>query len=415
MNRNIRFLGFGAAVRALGVAMLTPFISIYLREVLGMGYLTIGLLLIVIGILPLAVSPFGGLATDRLGRRRLFLAMLAVEALSIGAVAASMNYGSVAGIIIAAAGANLAGGALAGPALSAYTADLTSIPERSQAFSWQRIGFNGGYVAGVTAGGYLTLALGYSVAGFLASAVMLAAAALLAVALSPSPYDIARPKGPSPDGAPSPQGPSSIKGSMKILAGDRIFLLLCFGFFLANLAEGQWANTLPLYIGPVLGLPNNVVGVALSLNGLVVVLGQNQITKWATGHLHTSSAIVSILIYVASYLSLGALGLGWSGWGLVAGVMVAIVVLTVGENFAAIPSMTLPSNLAPPTEIGSYNGVFGLFAGAGYVFAPALGGAALSATSNTLLAWALMMIPAAPAFALFARLGGRIPKEANTV
>ena len=112
---------------------------------------------------------------------------------------------------------------------------------------------------------------------------------------------------------------------------------------------------------------------------------------------------------------MGALGLGWSGWGLVAAVMAAIVVLTVGENFAAIPQMTMPSNLAPPTEIGSYNGAFGLFTGAGYVFAPALGGAALSATSNTLLAWGLMMIPAIPAFVLFAKLGKRIPTETNTV
>ena len=415
MNRNIRFLGVGAAVRALGVAMLTPFISIYLREVLGLSYLAIGLLLIVIGVLPLVVSPFGGLVTDRVGRRRLFLAMLAVEAMSIGVVAASMGYGSVAGIIVAAAAANLAGGALAGPALSAYTADLTTLPERSQAFSWQRIGFNGGYVAGVTAGGYLTLALGYSTAGFLASFIMLVAVALLALVLSPSPYDVTRSKRALQESGPSRQGPSSVRDSMKILAGDRVFLMLCIGFFLANLAEAQWANTMPLYIGPVLGLPNDVVGVALSLNGLVVVLGQSQVTKWATGHLHTSSANVSILLYVVSYLSLGALGLGWSGWGMVAGVMIAIVVLTMGENFAAIPAMTMPSNLAPPTEIGSYNGVFGLFSGAGYVFAPALGGAALSATSNTLLAWALMMIPAVPAFILFARLGSRIPKAANTI
>lgn len=415
MDRNIRFLGIGAGIRALGVAMLTPFISIYLREVLDLGYLDIGLLLIVIGIVPLFVSPFGGLVTDRAGRRRLFLAMLAVEAASIGLVALSMSTGFVPGIIIAAAFANLSGGALAGPALAAYTADLTTVAERSQAFSWQRIGFNGGYVAGVTVGGYLTLALGYSAAGFVASAIMLAAALLLALVLNPSPYDVARRRGASPDGAQQTSGPTSVRDSLRILMNDKVFLLLCLAFFLANLTEAQWANTLPLYIGPVLKLPNNIVGVALSLNGLIVVIGQNQVTRWATGHLHTWSAGVSIILYVVAYLSLGALGLGWSGWGLIAAVMVTIIVLTVGENFAAIPTMTMPSNLAPLTEIGSYNGAFGLFAGAGYVFAPALGGAALSASSNTLIAWALMMIPAAPAFVLFARLGKRIPKEVNTV
>lgn len=415
MNRNIRFLGFGAAVRALGVAMLIPFISIYLREALGLDFLSIGFLLIFIGIVPLVVSPFGGLVTDRLGRRRLFMAMLGVEALSIGVVAVFMIYHSVAGIIFAAALANLAGGALAGPALSAYTADLTSITERSQAFSWQRIGFNGGYVAGVIAGGFLTVAIGYAEAGFIASIIMGVSVVLLSLALSPSPYDVARASGILADGITARQRPSTVLESMKILTKDKSFLLLCLGFFLANLAEAQWANTLPLYIGTVLGLPNEILGVALALNGLVVVLGQNQVTRWATGHMHTSAANVSILLYVAAYLALGALGLGWSGWALVGGVMTAIVVLTVGENFAAIPQMTMPSNLAPPTEIGSYNGTFGLFAGAGYVFAPALGGAALQVTSNTLLSWAIMMVPAVPAYAVFARLSRRLPKTSNTV
>jgi len=415
MNRNIRFLGFGAAIRALGVAMLNPFISIYLRRVAGLDYLTIGLLVIVIGVVPLLVSPFGGLVTDRIGRRRLFLIMLAVEALSVGLVGVSMLFTSVEGIIVAAAIANLAGGALAGPALAAYTADLTTLPERSEAFSWQRIGFNGGYTVGVTAGGYLTIAIGYSAAGFLAATIMGSAVVLLTFVLTPSPYDVARTGGGARSGERTSRGPSSVRESLRILTRDRVFLLLCFAFFLANLAEAQWANTLPLYVGTVLGLPNDILGVALALNGLVVFAGQNQVTKWATGHLHTSSANVGIILYVVSYLTLGAIGLGWSGWGVVAVVMISIVVLTFGENFSAIPQMTMPSNLAPPSEIGSYNGAFGLFAGAGYVFAPALGGAALQATNNTLLSWALMMIPAVPAFVLFRRLSRRLPKEVNIV
>jgi MFS family permease len=412
LNRNIRFLGFGAGVRALGVSMLTPFISIFLREVLGLGFLSIGLLLILVGVFPLLASPFGGLVTDRVGRRKLFLLMLGVEAASMALVATSMKFVFVPGIIAAAALANLAGGALAGPALSAYTADLTTMAERSEAFSWQRIGFNGGYTVGVAAGGVLIYSLGYSTAGFLAAIFMGASVVMLTFVLSPSPYDVGRSGGAEVQGT---RRPSSVRESLRTLAGDRSFLLLCLAFFLAYLSEAQWANILPLYIGTVLGLPNYVLGVALSLNGLVVFAGQSKVTRWASGRLHTFAANLSLVLYVAAYLSLGALGLGWSGWGVVAGVMASIVVLTVGENFAALPSMTMPSNLAPPTEIGAYNGVFGLFSGAGYVFAPALGGAALAATSNTLLAWSLMMIPVVPAFVLFAKLGSRLPKEANTV
>ncbi len=417
MNRNIRFLGFGAVVRALGVSMLYPFITLFLSEVLGIGYLSIGLLLILVGVVPLLISPFGGMVSDRVGRRSLFLVTLGIEAISVALVATSMMFVFVPGIIAAAAMANVAGGALAQPALSAYTADLTTLSERSAAYSWQRIGFNAGYTIGVAMGGALIYVIGFSAAGFLAALLMGSSAILLSLVLSPSPYDIAMAQHGTASSPTAPQGPSSVRESFRILINDRRFLVFSLAFFLASLSTGQWANTLPLYLGAVLVLPTFVVGVALSLNGLVVVLGQNQVTKWATGHLHTSAANLAILLYATSFIMLGAIGLGGTGGGMVeiGFVMGAIVVLTLGENFGAIPMMTMPSNLAPPTEIGSYNGAFGLFAGAGWVFAPALGGFALSVTSNTLLAWGCMIIPAVPAVVLFSRLGKSLPRDANTV
>ena len=415
MNRNIRFLGFGAVVRALGIAMLYPFITIFLSKVLGIGYLSIGLLLILVGVLWLLVSPFGGMVADRIGRRSVFLLSLGVEASCVALVATSMLFKFVPGVIAAAAVANVAGFALAGPALSAYTADLTTVEERSAAYSWQRIGFNLGYTIGVVSGGSLIYFFGYPATGFIAALFMGIGTIILAGVLSPSPYDVAYAKGGFRNKLQSLQKTSSVRESFGILASDRYFLLLCSGFFLISLATGQWANTLPLYLGSVLDLPTVMVGVALALNGLVVVVGQNQVTKWATGHMHTSAANASVLLYSVSYVMLGAIGLGGSSGVAVALVMLSIVILTLGENFGAIPMMTMPSNLSPPTEIGSYNGAFGLFFGAGLVFAPALGGFALSVTSNTMLAWMLMIMPAVPAVVLFAWLGKRLHRKANIV
>jgi predicted MFS family arabinose efflux permease len=416
IDRNIKFLGFGAAVRALGIAILYPYITIFLSNILGIDYLSIGLLLLLVGILPLLVSPFGGLVVDRMGRRNVFLITLSIEAVCVAIVAASMMLVYVPGIIAGAAVANVAGGALAAPALLAYTADLTTIAERSAAYSWQRIGFNAGYTVGVAAGGSLIYALGYSNAGFIAALFMGTAVVILALVLSPSPYDLAHAKNHAGVGSHPLQGAhSSIRESFKILGNDRYFLLLCVGFFFTNLATSQWSNTLPLYLGSVLGLSSVVVGVALALNGLIVVLGQIQVTRWATGRMHTSAANTALMLYSVSSIMLGATGLGGSGGLMIAVVMLAIIILTFGENFKAIPMTTMPSNLAPPTEIGSYNGAAALFAGAGGAFAPVLDGYALSVTSNTLLSWVLMTIPAVPAIFLFAWLGKRLSRNANVV
>ncbi|MGI0130305.1 MAG: MFS transporter, partial [Thermoplasmata archaeon] len=79
MNPNVRWLGLGGSLRALGLSMVAPFLALYLRNELGLGYVEIGLLTVVTGVAPLLVSPLGGFITDRLGRRSVFLVTLSLE------------------------------------------------------------------------------------------------------------------------------------------------------------------------------------------------------------------------------------------------------------------------------------------------------------------------------------------------
>jgi predicted MFS family arabinose efflux permease len=413
LERNIRLLGFGAGIRALGVSMLYPFVSIFLYTVLKLPYEEVGFLLITIGVFPLMVSPFGGLITDRVGRRKLFLASMAVEACSVALVGVSMRSASLIGILVAFSAANVAGNALAGPAVAAYTADLAVGADRTPAFTWQRIGFNGGYTVGVAAGGGLIALLGYPEVGLAAGAIMGVAIVVLALTLKPSPYDIARSRDREDEAlAPAPR-PAPVRESLRLLANDRRFLLFALATFLAALTEGQWGNTLPLYINTFLGVPTSLLGIALAVNGVVVFLGQTPTTRVATGH--TSAAIIGVILYAAAFLILGVVGLPGFAPLVVTGVFVSIIVLTFGENFSAIPLMTVPSNMAPATEVGSYNGAFSLLAGAGFTIAPALGGLALGATANAALVWSILLIPGVPAIFLFLWLGKNLPKQANTV
>ena len=413
MNKNIRLLGLGAGVRLFGAAMVYPYLSLYMKNVAGIGYAEIGVLVLAISIAPLVVSPFGGLVTDRLGRRKVFLIFLGAEAASVLTIALSMSVGWIPGILLGGALAGVCG-SMAGPASSAYVADLTDVSERSMAYTWVRIGFNAGFTVGVALGGVLIGFLGFPNTGLFATVILAVATLFLAGTLDPSPYDVALSQGRGIAGTQSrPTQPGSIAQSMKVLARDRTFLVLCFGSLFAGLVYGNWGTTFPLFSNTVLLVPYAVLGVALALNGVIVVFGQNHKTRLMKGKKHNYSFVLAVVLMGASFLALGGISLV-SGAAVLA-VFAFVLLLTLGENLGAIPSMTLPSNVAPAAEIGSYNGVFGLFNGLGSSFTPLIGGNALSAFANPLVVWSVLAIPCIPAILIFDWVGSRIPAAANTV
>lgn len=415
MNRNLRLLGFGVAIRMLGNALYSPFLALFLVNVLHIAYLEVGVIIAGIGVIQLPFNFLGGLLTDRLGRRRLLLIGLFAEAAATAGLAYAFAILSLELAIVTA----LAGGIVtttAGPAASAYIADFAERSERTRGFTFYRIGFNAGYSAGVTLGGLLIASIGFAGAVAVATVVIASGATLMALTLAPSPRDLALGH-PLPTAAasalPSPEAPPvSMATSFKLLARDRVALELLVAFAFASMVVGQWAVTFPLYVHNVLGVSYSLLGVGLALNGLVVVFGQTFTTESVIGRRHTTIATFGLLLYVVAFLGLGAAGL----FGLIPTVafFVAVVVLTFGENLVTIPSATLPSNLAPKTEVGVYNGAFAMVGGGGYLVAVVVGGAVLSATANPLLIWVLLLVPALPALLLFRHAAGRLSPAQDT-
>lgn len=412
MNKNIRLLGLGAGVRLFGAAMVYPYLSLYFKNVAGIGYAEIGVLILIVSIFPLAVSPFGGMVADRVGRRSVFLLSLGGEAASVLLIAVSMAKNSIVGVL---AGGGLAGvaGSIAGPAISAYVADMApQLSERTMAYTWVRIGFNAGFTVGVALGGSLIGFLGFPNTGLLAAGILATATLFLFATLDPSPYDTARLARETTAAAAS-QRPGSMLDSFRVLGRDRTFLMLCMGGLFTSLVYGHWSTTFPLFSNTILLVPYGILGIALALNGAIVVFGQNPMTRMMRGRMHTFSAVIAVALFGVSFIALG--GMSLRSGGAIAAVFTFVVILTLGENFGAIPSMTLPSNVAPSSEIGSYNGVFNLMGGIGSSLSPLIGGLILSAVANPLLIWIILAIPCIPAILLFEWVGERIPTAANTV
>jgi MFS family permease len=143
----------------------------------------------------------------------------------------------------------------------------------------------------------------------------------------------------------------------------------------------------------------------------VVVFGQQFTTESVLGRRHTTIAILGILLYVVAFIGLGAAGL--LAFYPVVVFFVAVVVITFGENLITIPGATLPSNLAPKEEVGSYNGAFGMMSGAGFLASVFLGGVILSWVANPLLIWAILIVPAIPSMILFRHAAGRLSRTVD--
>ena len=398
----------------LGNALYGPFIALYLHNVLGIGYVELGLIIVFIGAIQIPFGVVGGLISDRMARKTLMVIGLASEA---GLTALLAYAFSIESLVLALAAATVGGSisSMAGPSFSAYIADFAEGSERTRGFTMYRIGFNAGYAAGVALGGLFITIIGFAGGVAIAAAIIAVATGILYALLEPSVRDRAEvPKGTlatSADATPSGTPRRSLADSMRILVRDRVALEVALAFALASFVAAQWAIIYPLYVHNILGISYSLLGVGLALNGLVVVFGQSATTESVIGWRHTTIGLLGLLLYGVAFLGLGAAGL-WNTLPMVV-FFASVVVLTLGENLVAIPSSTLPSNLAPKGEVGSYNGAFNAFGAIGFLTATLAGGVVLALVTNPLLIWIILLVPAVPAILLLRHAGRRIPDAMN--
>jgi MFS family permease len=409
LTPNLRRITVGAGLRAFGLSLIGPFLALYLHYVLAIGYLEIGVIVAAIGIPPLFIGGVGGLLADRIGRRRLFLLAFVVEGSAIVLAGFAMAARSFPLVLVAFATAGIAGN-IGGPAIAAYVSDFTEGSMRTRAFTWQRVGWNVGFAAGVSVGGVLLVVLGFAPVAWGAGVATLIGTAYLAATLEASPYDIGL-AAPSQGASGPSTRPGSVRDSLRILRRDSPFLVFCVAFALADVTISQWGLTFSLFVAGPLGFPYSVLGLGFALNGLVVVFGQVPTTELAIGRKHTTLAAVGVVAYSIAFLALGAAALLPTG--ALAIFFGAVVLLTVGENLTSIPFTTLPSNAAPRSEIGAYNGVFYTIGGLGSLAGLALGGLALAVIPNPVALWAILCAPGVPAIALFLYASRRLTRQAN--
>ncbi|MFD0745098.1 MDR family MFS transporter [Phytohabitans flavus] len=334
----------GTLVNRLGT-MVMPFTGVYLTQARGFSVAVAGLAMTLFGVGSLISQIVAGLLTDRIGRR----ATLSGSMVATAVVMLALGYSTgLAPILVGMFVLGLLIDAYR-PASSALVADLVAPDLRPKAFGLIFWAINLGYAVAMVAGGWLAH-LGFSWL-FWADAATCAVFAVLVWRAVPETR-------PAHDGTTT--------GGFGTVLRDRTmvaFTLITFGQALVYL---QTVTMLPVAMTDVAGLGTREFGMAMALNGILIVAFQPLVSGWL-GRYDLSRVM-------ALGLAVMAAGFAATAYATTAVHLALTVTLwTTGEIIAAGIGGTIVAALAPAHLRGRYSGLFGFAWAVASVVAPLAG------------------------------------------
>ncbi len=340
----------GMLLSAAGGSMVWPFLTIFIRQRLGVPLTTVGLLLSLNSAGRLVTTSIAGPVADRFGRKGVMVSSLLVSSLLYAAMSLADSL-PVWAILMTVSGAF---GPLFRVGSDAMIADLISPERRAGAYALVRMSDNVGVAVGPSIGGFVA-AVSYSSTFFIAAAAHLAFTLIV----------VAFVKDTLPLLESEPNG-SATAGYGRLLR-DKPFLAFCGLSVLAVVPPSLIMVLLPVYAKEQFGVVESQYGFIMATNATMVVLFQYAITRVTERHPPVPVLAVGSLFY--------AIGVGSVAWGRsFAAFWLSMVILTIGEMTLVPTGTTLTANLAPADMRGRYMGVYGLTWGLGIGIGPMLGG-----------------------------------------
>lgn len=376
----------GTFINRFGSFVLTFLVLVLVER--GFSPAQAGLAASAYGIGSMGAGIVGGQLADHFGRRRtIVLSMYSSAAVLVGLWQAQ-------GLALTIALAALAGvtAEMYRPASAALLADVTPPGRRVSTFAMYRMSINLGYAMGPAAAGFFASRHpGVVFLGDAVTSLLFGTLVLFAVPKS-ADHVVHHHSSTSNDSAPR-------RPLLPRVLADHPFLIILAASLISHAVYHQDIAALPLEV-QARGLPAQAFGVMMSLNGLTCLLMELPV-----------ASITSRLppwVPMSAGVALMGLGLALTPFapGL-PGLMVTVVVWTLGEIIWSPVSSAYVADLAPREMQGRYQALFGLTSAAGLVIAPAVGPAVFAWSPGTL--WASCAVLGMCAAALCATL--RRPKR----
>lgn len=348
--RQFGILLLGMLVNSICGSMVWPFLTIYVRERLGVSLALVAMLFTMNSAGGLLATTVAGPAVDRFGRKRAMTLGLSALGLVLIAMSVAGSWGQWA-LLMALQG-------IFGPVyrvgVDAMVADLIPPERRAGAYALLRMSNNLGIAIGPAMGGFVT-GVSYSLAFYSAAGANLFFAALVLLTVRET---LPGGSGPAQQGEGRGYGP---------VLRDRRFLAFCAIFVIATIPSAVLMMLLAVHAKERFGVPESQYGFIMATNAAMVVLFQVAVTRVSQRHPHLRVLAFGALLYG---LGAGSVALGrgfWAFW-------TSMVVLTVGELLLAPTGTAFAANLAPPGMRGRYMGLYGITWGAAFGIGPLIGG-----------------------------------------
>jgi MFS transporter, DHA1 family, multidrug resistance protein B len=331
-----------------------PFLSIYFTQWFGKGWT--GLALVFAQALSVFANLTGGYCADRFGRKRMMVLAATCQAIgyAIFAVAAlpwlELPAVGYAGFCLASLS-----GALYWPASQAMVADVVEERHQSSVFAMFYTAVNVAVVFGPLIGSAFFLRAPYAVLAVASAFCFVFAIVLLKFVRETAPRLV------SPDRSrePKPSEPwyrvvTNQLRDYRVIATDRVFLLFVISGVLLAQTFMQLDLLFPVFLKETVHSSSvfswgdwnwkltgdQMFGVIVSENGLLVALFTVVITKWAASLKDIYTFVGGALFYAAGIAMFGQMSAFW-------GFALAIVVFTVAELLSAGPQQAFVSRIAP--------------------------------------------------------------------
>jgi MFS family permease len=355
-SRNFWFLMLNVAVTGLASTMLGPFLPVFLYKELHISVGAVSFIYFASGLFGTFIVLIMGCLVDRVGRKKVYVFGTSGAAIIPVALSRASTFGQVFPIITISGVMDSASRA----SQTTIIADQVEESRRNTAYGVSRIVGNAAWIVAPIMGGLILANQGSFQHLFTVSALLGLTGLLLFIGFVPESRRT---------GLEKPKLPNI--GVLK----DRDLLVLCVASLFTMLFYTQFYSLLPIFATQVKGLSDLEVGVLFSISGATVVALQFPTSTYLERFPKQTGYILGVVILAADITSLAlAPTFHW--------LLVAVVIMTIGENMFFPIAQTLVTEIAPEAQRGMYVGAFNLFLNIGGNVSPLLGGTIWQLTGN---------------------------------